>query len=152
MIAWCLTMKIFPAVLAYGLLDNLKYIHKYIFRQILVNKCFTLGLQTKCLEKKGSFLSSHHLNCQLLEKLINYKPDNLMLWAGNIQTSFRIATNCFLKQTSTLPPSFSLVTLQHPSGTLFYIYGVIVNYLEYLTMMVDDELGLHQDDDDKDSW
>ena len=75
-----------------------------------------------------------------------------MLWAGNIQTSFRIATNCFLKQTSTLPPSFSLVTLQHPSGILFYIYGVIVNYLEYLTMVVDDKLGLHQDDDDKDSW
>ena len=56
-----------------------------------------------------------------------------------------------LKQTSTLPPSFSLVTLQRPSGILFYIYGVIVNYLEYLTMMVDDEFGLHQDDDDKDS-
>ena len=74
-----------------------KQIHKYMFRQPLVNKCFTLGLQTKCLEKKGSFLSSHHLNCQLLEKLINYKPDNLMLWAGNIQTSFRIATNCFFE-------------------------------------------------------
>ena len=56
-----------------------------------------------------------------------------------------------MKQTSTLPPSFSLVTLQHPSGILFYIYGVIVNYLEYLTMMVDGEFGLHQDDDDKDS-
>ena len=74
-----------------------------------------------------------------------------MLWAG--KKSFRIATNGFImKQTSTLPPSFSLVTLQHPSGILFYIYGVIVNYLEYLTMMVDDEFGLHQDDDDKDSW
>ena len=57
----------------------------------------------------------------------------------------------FLKQTSTLPLSFSLVTLQHPSGILFYIYGVIVNYLEYLTMMVDGEFGLQQDDDDKDS-
>ena len=57
----------------------------------------------------------------------------------------------FMKQTSTLPPSFSLVTLQHPSGILFYIHGVIVNYLEYLTMMVGDEFGLHQDDDDKDS-
>ena len=75
-----------------------------------------------------------------------------MLWAGNIQTGFRIATIFFFKQTSTLPPSFSLVTLQRPSGILFYIYGVIVNYLEYLTMMVDDEFGLHQDDDDKDSW
>ena len=74
-----------------------------------------------------------------------------MLWAGNSQTSFKIATD-FFKQTSTLPPSFSLVTLQHPSGILFYIYGVIVNYLEYLTMMVDGEFGLHQDDDDKDSW
>ena len=37
------------------------------------------------------------------------------------------------------------------SDGLVYIYGVIVNYLEYLTMMVDDELGVHQDDDDKDS-
>ena len=36
-------------------------------------------------------------------------------------------------------------------SSYFTYYGVIVNYLEYLTMMADDELGLHQDDDDKDS-
>ena len=128
-----------------------KQIHKFMLRQILVNKCFTLGLQTKCLEEKGSFLSSHHLTCQLLEKLINYKPDNLMLWAGNIQTSFRIATNLFLNRLL-LFLCLSHSSLCNTLQVFFFTYGVIVNYLEYLTMMVDDEFGLHQDDDDKDSW